>query len=280
MREITCEAVADAVERLCIEAATILPPSLGILLECAAESEESPAGMAALESMVENFKCAAERAVPICEETGLVVVFADIGQNVHITGGLFEDAVNEGIRRACVRGFLAKSIVADPLRRKNTGDGTPCVLHVRIVSGDKLSLHVAPKGFGGENMSAMRLFSPADSIEMIEDFVVETVSRAGDNVCPPVILGVGLGGTIEQCALIAKRALLRNADTRNADEFYEQMERSVLEKINKLGIGPMGLGGKYTAIAVNIEAYPTHTTGLPCVVNISCHATRHARFVI
>ncbi|MCL2408991.1 MAG: fumarate hydratase [Oscillospiraceae bacterium] len=280
MKEITCETIAAAVEQLCIEAATILPPALGILLECAAESEESPAGISALEDMVTNFKHAAERAVPICEETGMVVVFADIGQDVHITGGLFEDAVNEGVGRACALGFLGKSIVEDPIRRRNTKDGTPCVLHMRLVDGDSVKLQVSPKGFGGENMSAMRLFSPGDSADTIEDFIVETASRAGADICPPVFVGVGLGGTVEQCANIAKRALLRNADTRNADKFYEQMERRVLGKINELGIGPMGTGGRYTAIAVNIEACPTHTTGLPCVVNISCHATRHACMIL
>ncbi|MCL2401651.1 MAG: fumarate hydratase [Oscillospiraceae bacterium] len=281
MRAITCETIAVTVERLCIEAATILPPALGILLECAAESEASPAAISALEDMVENFKQAAERAVPICEETGAVIVFADIGQDVHIIGGLFEATVNEGIRRACGRGFLGKSIVEYPLRHKDAGDCIPCALHVRLVSGDKLTLHVSLKGFVGENVSVMQIFSPKDTMEAIEDFIVETVSRARADICPPVFLGVGLGGTVAQCAMIAERALLRNADTRNADAFYAQMERRVLEKINKLGIGPMNLGGIYTAIAVNIETYPTHMSGgLPCVVNISGHATRHARFVL
>ena len=278
MKEIACETIAATVERLCIEAATVLSPALGILLECAAESEESTAGKSALEDMVKNFKHAAECAVPICEETDVVIIFADIGQDVHIIGGLFEDAVNEGVHRACGRGFLGKSIVVeDP---KNTGDCAPCILHVRLVSGDELTLHATLKGFMSEHMRAMQMFSSKSSIEAIEDFIVETIVRAGTDICPPVFLGVGLGGTVEQCAMIAERALLRNADTQNSDEFYAQMERRVLKKINKLGIGPMNLGGRYTAIAVNIETYPTRRTGLPCIVNINCHATRHARFVL
>ena len=276
MREVSCDVITEAVERLCIEAATVLPPSLAILLECAAESEESPAGVLALEDIVENFKYAAKDGIPICQDTGMAVVFADIGQDVHITGGSFEEAVNEGVRRGYKNGLLRTSVVGDPLTRNNTDDNTPCVLHVRIVPGGCIDLHVAPKGFGSENMSAMRMFLPSDTVETIEGFIVETVSNAGSNPCPPIVLGVGLGGTIEQCALIAKRALLRPADTRNSNEFYAQMERSVLEKINRLGIGPQGFGGRYTAIAVNIEIYPTHIAGLPCVVNMGCHATRHA----
>lgn len=276
MREISFETIAAAVERLCIKAATVLPPSLGILLECAAESEESPAGVSALEDIVENFKYAAMTGLPICQDTGMAVVFADIGQDAHITGGLFEDAVNEGVRRGYEKGLLRMSVVSDPLRRKNTDDNTPCVLHVRLTQGDRIDLHVAPKGFGSENMSAMRMFLPTDTTDTIEGFIVDTVSKAGSNPCPPVVLGIGLGGTIEQCALIAKRALIRSADTRSSDEFYAEMERRVLEKINRLGIGPQGFGGRYTALAVNINTYPVHIAGLPCIVNIGCHATRHA----
>ena len=276
MREISCETIAEAVRRLCIKAATVLPPSLAILLECAAESEESPAGASALEDIVENFKYAAMNRIPICQDTGMAVVFADIGQDVHITGGSFEDAVNEGVRRGYEEGLLRMSVVRDPLRRDNTGDNTPCVLHLRLAPGDGIDLHVAPKGFGSENMSAMRMFLPSDTIETIEDFIVSVVSAAGSNPCPPVVLGVGLGGTVEQCALVAKRALLRPADMSSADEFYAQMESRVLEKINRLGIGPQGFGGRCTAVAVNIDVYPTHIAGLPCVVNMGCHATRHA----
>ena len=280
MREVSCNNITEVIERLCIEAAVMLPQPLRLLLERAAEREESQAGAAALADIVENFKYAAACGLPICQDTGMAVVFADVGQDVHITGGSFEDAVNEGVRRGYKQGLLRNSIVRDPLRRVNTDDNTPCVLHVRIVSGDALCLHVAPKGFGSENMSAMRLFLPTDGSGAIEDFIVDTVSGAGADPCPPVVLGVGLGGTIEQCALIAKRALLRPVDVRNSDEYYADMERRVLEKINCLGIGPQGFGGRFTAVAVNIEAFPVHIAGLPCVVNMGCHATRHAHAVM
>ena len=280
MREISYEIITNTIECLCIEAATILPPALGILIECAAESEESPQGRAALEDMVENFKYAAASGIPICQDTGMAVVFADIGQDIHISGGLFEDAVNEGVRRGYDKGLLRMSVVGDPLKRVNTDDNTPAVLHLRLTQGDKIKLHVAPKGFGSENMSAMRVFIPTDTPETIEDYVVSVISQAGSNPCPPVVVGIGLGGTIDQCAITAKRALIRSVDIRNADEFYAGMERRILDKINSLGIGPQGFGGRYTALAVNIETYPTHIAGLPCVVNVGCHVTRHASAII
>lgn len=280
MREVTCSEITDAIKLLCIKAATILPPELAILLECASESERSPAGLGALEDIIDNFKYAYDKSLPICQDTGMAVIFADIGQDVHITGGYFEDAVNEGVRRGYIDGFLRKSVVRDPIRRGNTEDNTPAVIHIRLVPGDQLSLTVAPKGFGSENMSAMRMFLPSDKIETIEDFIVSVVDKAGSNPCPPVVLGVGLGGTIEQAALLSKRALARPADTRNNDEFYAKMEKRVLSKINLLGIGPQGFGGTCTALAVNIETYPTHIAGLPCVVNMGCHATRHATCVL
>lgn len=276
MREITYSAITDAVEKLCMEAAVHLPQDLCALLEHAAENEVSPAGTAALNDIVQNFKLAATSGLPICQDTGMAVVFADIGQDVHLTGGLFSDAVNEGVRRGYTNGYLRKSVVSDPLRRVNTEDNTPAVLHVRLVEGDRINLTVAPKGFGSENMSAMRLFLPSDNTETVEDFIVDVVSKSGSNPCPPIVLGVGLGGTIEQAALLSKRALLRDMSAFNADEFYADMERRLLEKINCLGIGPQGFGGRYTAVKVNIETYPTHIAGLPCVVNMSCHATRHA----
>ena len=276
MREITFEEIAALVERLCIRANTILPPELGILLECAAETESCDAARSALEDIVENFKYAASADLPICQDTGMAVVFAELGQEVHITGGLLEDAVNEGVRRGYVNGCLRKSVVADPLRRVNTEDNPPAVLHLRLVAGDGLRLVVAPKGFGSENMSAARLFLPSSTQEEIEDFFVETVRKAGARPCPPVILGVGLGGTLEQAALAAKEALLRPIDTRHPDPYYAAMEQRALEKINRLGIGAQGFGGSHTALAVNIEPRPTHIAGLPCVVNMSCHVTRHA----
>ena len=280
MREITCEAIACEIEKLCIKSATVLTPDIGILLECAWEKERSPAGKGALWDIVENFKFAASAGLPICQDTGMAVVYADVGQDVHITGGLFEDAVNEGVRRGYVNGFLRKSVVKDPLRRENTGDNTPAVLHTRIVAGDKITLTVAPKGFGSENMSAMKMFLPSCRREDIEDFIVETISKAGSNPCPPVIVGVGLGGTVEKAALLSKMALSRPVDQRNEDPYYAEMEKNTLEKINKLGIGPQGFGGDVTALAVNINTFPTHIAGLPCVVNVGCHVTRHATGVL
>jgi fumarate hydratase subunit alpha len=276
VREIHCEEIAGAVERLCVKAASVLPPALGILLECAAEAESSPAGAAALGDIVENFKFAAENGLPICQDTGIAVVFAEVGQDVHITGGLFEDAVNEGVRRGYINGNLRKSVVGDPIRRVNTGDNTPAVVHCRLTGGESITLDVAPKGFGSENMSALRMFLPTDGIDDIEDFIVATVRAAGSNPCPPAVIGVGLGGTVDVAALLAKRALMRPADRHNADALYAESERRTLRKINALGIGPQGFGGDFTALAVNIEAYPTHIAGLPCVVNVGCHATRHA----
>ena len=276
MREISCSLITDTIEELCIKAATYLPPDMAILLECACESEPSEAGRAALCDIVENFKYAAEAGLPICQDTGMTVVFLDVGQDVHITGGLLEDAVNEGVRRGYVNGLLRKSVVADPLRRVNTNDNTPAVIHVRLVEGDGIDITVAPKGFGSENMSAMKMLLPSQGESAVEDFITDTVDNAGSNPCPPVVVGVGLGGTVEMAAMLAKRALIRPVDTRNPDPFYAKMEERLLRRINRIGIGPQGFGGINTAIAVNIEVYPTHIAGLPCVVNMSCHATRHA----
>ena len=245
-----------------------------MLIECALDTEKSPAGICVLQDLMQNFVYAGLNKLPICQDTGMAVVFADIGQDVHINGGLFEEAVNEGVRRGYVQ--LRKSVVADPLRRINTGDNTPAIIHTRIVGGDKMRLTVAPKGFGSENMSAMKLFLPsADKADVI-DFIVETADKAGSNPCPPIIMGVGLGGTIEQAALLSKRALIRPMDKRSPDKYYEDMERETLRRVNNLGYGPQGFGGRTTALAVNIEVYPTHIAGMPCVVNMSCHATRHA----
>ena len=280
MREIHTDEIISAIEELCIKSCTWLSPDMAILLECAWDAEESEAGRNAINDIVLNFKYAADSGLPICQDTGMAVVFAEVGQDVHIVGGGFEDAINEGVRRGYVNGALRKSVVADPFRRENTGDNTPAVIHTRIVPGDKISLTVAPKGFGSENMSDMKMFLPSVKIEEVEDFIVSVVDRAGSNPCPPVVLGVGFGGTVEQAALLAKKALTRSVDTRNADPFYADMETRVLSKINDLGIGPQGFGGRVTAIAVNIEAFPTHIAGLPCVVNMGCHANRHASTVL
>ncbi len=280
MREICCNQITDAVERLCISANVKLPPDLGIMLECLWERETEEPARSVLGDIAENFHFAAQQGVPICQDTGMAVVFMDIGQDVHLMGGLLSDAVDEGVRRGYEKGFLRKSVVSDPLRRINTEDNTPAVLHTRIVKGDRISVTVAPKGFGSENMSAVKMFLPSNTRDDIEDFIVDTVRRAGSNPCPPVVLGVGLGGTFELAALTAKRALLRPADERNEDPFYADMERRVLEKINRLGIGPQGFGGAVTALYVNIDYAPTHIAGLPCAVNMSCHATRHAHMVI
>ena len=276
MREISFQQIAEAIEELCKRAAVWLPADIAMQLECAAEEELPGAGQEALKDIVDNYHYAAEQNIPICQDTGMAVVFAEIGQDVHVTGGAFEDAVNDGVSRGYVNGWLRKSVVGDPLRRVNTEDNTPAVIHTRLVPGEKVRLTVAPKGFGSENMSRMHMFLPSNTQQQIEEFIVQSVDLAGARPCPPVVVGVGLGGTVEKAALLAKQALCRPIDTRNQDPFYAQMEDNCLRAVNRLGIGPQGFGGKTTALAVNIETYPTHIAGLPCVVNMGCHATRHA----
>jgi fumarate hydratase subunit alpha len=249
-------------------------------IRTAQQREESPVGAAILGDLVENFTFAGEKGLPICQDTGMAVVFCDVGQEVHITGGLLSDAVNEGVRRGYTEGFLRCSVVSDPLRRVNTNDNTPAILHTRLVAGDRLTITVAPKGFGSENMASLTMLKPSVTREQVEQTIVDAVSRAGSNPCPPIVVGVGLGGDFELSALLAKRALLRALDEDNPDPYYADMERSLLEKINALGIGPQGLGGRTTALKVSIEAYPTHIAGLPCAVNINCHVTRHACAVL
>ena len=280
MKEITCAKIASAVEKLCVKAAVWLPADMAMQIECAADCEVSPEGAAALNDIIDNYKFAAEKNLPICQDTGMAVIFAQVGQDVHITGGGFEDAVNEGVRNGYINGYLRKSVVRDPLRRENTDDNTPAVIHTKIVPGDELKITVAPKGFGSENMSRMKMFLPSSTREDIISFVVETMELAGSKPCPPVVIGVGLGGTVDKAALLAKTALARPVDTRNSDPFYSGMEKECLERINALGIGPQGFGGINTALAVNIEVFPTHIAGLPCVVNMGCHANRHASCVL
>lgn len=280
MREISCGLIAETVAELCVRANTVLPQDVRSCIDRAEMAEKSPAGRAVLRDLRENYLLAERNQLPICQDTGMAVVFVELGQDVHITGGAFEDAVNAGVRLGYDRGFLRKSVVRDPLRRENTGDNTPAVIHTRIVPGGGLALTVAPKGFGSENMSAVKMFLPSCTADEIAGFIVETVDRAGSNPCPPVILGVGLGGTLDMAALIAKSALLRPADVRNPDPFYAALEKTALDRINALGLGPQGFGGITTALAVNIEAYPTHIAGLPCVVNVGCHVTRHARALL
>ena len=276
MREISCADISALVEQLCIQAATVLPDDLCRVIQQAEEKEESPVGKGILQDITTNFQMAREKGVPICQDTGMAVVFLEIGQEVHVTGGSLNDAINLGVHNGYLNGFLRCSVVSDPLRRQNTGDNTPAVIHTTIVPGDGFSVTVAPKGFGSENMSAMRMFTPAAIWQDIEDWIVSSVSTAGSNPCPPVVVGVGLGGTIEQCALEAKKALLMPMDTPNPDAFYGEKEQALLEHINRLGIGPQGMGGRITALAVHIRPYATHIAGLPCVVNMSCHVTRHA----
>ena len=244
------------------------------------EKEESPLGRQILEQLCENLTIAGEDMIPICQDTGMAVVFVEIGQEVHITDGGLEDAINEGVRQGYVEGYLRKSVVSDPIERVNTQDNTPAIIHYSIVPGDRFRITLAPKGFGSENMSAIRMFKPSAGIEGIKDFILETVETAGPNPCPPMVVGVGIGGTFDKAALLAKKALMRPVDSENEDPYYADLEKEMLEKINQLGIGPQGFGGKTTAIGLNIETMPTHIAGMPCAINISCHVTRHKTEVI
>lgn len=274
MREISAKEITAAVARLCVEANRELPASLEKLVREGADRETSPIGKPVMEDLARNLDAARNMRVPICQDTGMAVVFADVGQEVHIDGD-FQDAVNQGVRQGYVEGLLRCSVVADPLRRGNTNDNTPAVLHTRLAPGDKLKIMVAPKGFGSENMSRLKMFTPAASQEDIIAFVARTVKEAGGNPCPPVVLGVGIGGDFELCAELAKRALCRDTSQPNADPFYADLEARMLQAVNETGVGPQGFGGSLTALAVNIEAYPTHIAGLPVAVNVGCHVTRH-----
>ncbi len=280
MREIQAQQITDVVEKLCIEANQYLPKDVqGAIRRCRA-CEDWEIAQGVLDKIITNFEIAEQESVPICQDTGMACVFLEIGQDVHIVGGDLSEAVDEGVRRGYDKGYLRKSVVKDPVRRGNTGDNTPAMLYTEIVPGEQIKVTVGPKGFGSENMSAIRMFKPSAGIEGIKDFILETVETAGPNPCPPMVVGVGIGGTFDKCALLAKKALMRSTDERNPDPYYADLEAEMLEKINKLGIGPQGFGGKTTALALNIETLPTHIAGMPCAVNINCHVTRHKTEVI
>lgn len=280
MKEIDVSQIIEVVEELCINANYELNSDIMYALEDGCKQEESDTGRRVLCQLVENARTAARERMAICQDTGIAVVFLDIGQDVHITGGSLCEAVNEGVRRGYRKGFLRKSVVSDPIERTNTGDNTPAVIHYDIVQGVSLKITVAPKGFGSENMSAIRMLKPSDGIAGVKDFIIEMVEKAGPNPCPPVIVGVGLGGTMEKAALLSKKALLRPIDRRSTNERIRELEEEMLNRINGLGIGPAGLGGRLTAMAVNIETFPTHIAGLPVALNMSCHVTRHAQAVL
>lgn len=280
MREINAAVITDVIERLCIEANQVLPEDVKQAIGQCRACEDGEIACKILDDIIENYKIAENEQVPICQDTGMACVFLEIGQDVHITGGDLTEAVNEGVRRGYDKGYLRKSVVKDPVRRGNTGDNTPAMLYTEIVPGEQIKVTVGPKGFGSENMSAIRMFKPSAGLQGIKDFILETVEAAGPNPCPPMVVGVGIGGTFDKAALLAKKALMRPVDSENEDSFYADLEKEMLEKINELGIGPQGFGGKTTAIGLNIETMPTHIAGMPCAINISCHVTRHKTEVI
>lgn len=280
MRKVDVREIEQAVCDLFQQANRVLPEDLTTCISCACEAETDELPRAIMGDICENLSAAEKLHVPICQDTGMAVLFCDLGQDVHLVGGDFEAAVNRGVRRAYKDGYLRLSVVGDPLRRVNTGDNTPAVIHLRIVPGERISLTAAPKGFGSENMSALRMFTPSATVDEIEDWLVSAVRTAGSNPCPPMVLGVGIGGDFESCALLAKRALCRPVSEKNADPFYAQMESRLLEKVNALDIGPQGFGGKTTALSVAVETAPTHIAGLPVALNVGCHVTRHAHTVL
>ena len=279
MRTIDTETIIKTVSEMCIEASHFLTPDMKEALDKAKENEISPLGKQVLDQLSENLRIAGEDMIPICQDTGMAVIFAEVGSDVHVEGSL-TDAINEGVRRGYVDGYLRKSVVGDPLLRVNTGDNTPAVIHYDIVPGDKLKLTLAPKGFGSENMSKIFMLKPADGEEGVKNAILSAVKDAGPNACPPMVVGVGIGGTFEKCALLAKKALTREVNKRSDIEWVRNMEEELLDRINRSGIGPGGLGGSTTALAVNINTYPTHIAGLPVAVNIGCHVTRHAEITI
>lgn len=276
MRDVKVSEIENLICNLCIKANLYLPSDLEQCIVCSQKCEKSPVGKEVFTDIIENINVARDEKIPICQDTGMAVIFADVGQEVHIVGGNFEDAVNSGVAKGYTQGKLRLSIVSDPLLRVNTNDNTPAVIHTRIVPGDKIKFMVAPKGFGSENMSQLKMMTPSATPDEIIDYVVKVISEAGSNPCPPIVVGVGIGGDFEKCAYMAKKALCRSVSQRNPQKLYFDMEEKILEKINKLGIGPQGFGGTVTALCVNIEQYPTHIAGLPVAVNVGCHVTRHA----
>lgn len=279
MRELSAKIITQTVKRLCIEANCHLPKDMQSCIETACAEEPWPQAKEILERIVENYQIADTAHQPICQDTGVACVFLKIGQDVHIAGNL-EEAVNEGVRQGYGEGYLRKSVVRDPLDRVNTGDNTPAMIYYELVPGEQVEITVAPKGFGSENMSQIKMLRPSDGLQGVKDFVLKVVEDAGPNPCPPIVVGVGIGGTFDKAAYLAKKALMRSLDTPNGNPFYADLERALLEEINALGIGPQGFGGKTTALAVNIETFPTHIAGLPVAVNINCHVTRHKTEVL
>ena len=275
MREIHISKIIEAVKELCVEANYYLSDDVRNTLYHAKKSETWPLAENILEQIILNSDIAKNENKPICQDTGMACVFLEIGQDVHIIGGLLEDAINEGVRRGYDEGFLRKSVVKDPINRINTKDNTPAIIYYDIVPGDKIKITVAPKGFGSENMSRIKMLKPSDGLQGVKDFIIETIKLAGPNPCPPIVIGIGIGGSFDKAAYLAKKALIRPVNENNTDEFYGNLEKELLEEVNKIGIGPQGFGGKTTALALNIETYPTHIAGLPVAVNINCHATRH-----
>lgn len=280
MREIQVSTITEAVQQLCIDANYHLPEDVKCAIEGCRACEDGSIACGILDKIIENYQIANKENVPICQDTGMACVFLEIGQDVHLVGGDLTEAVNEGVRRGYADGYLRKSVVADPVRRGNTGDNTPAMIYTEIVPGENVKITVGPKGFGSENMSAVRMFKPSAGLQGIKDFILETVENAGPNPCPPIVVGVGIGGTFDKAALLAKKAIMRPLDSHHPDPFYAQLEEEMLQKVNELGIGPQGFGGKTTAIGLNIETLPTHIAGMPCAININCHVTRHKTEVL
>ena len=280
MRTLDVSLVTQAIKEMCIEANHFLAEDMRCVLDKASQEESSTLGRQILEQLQENLSIAGEDMIPICQDTGMAVVFAEVGQDVHLTGGLLEEAIHEGVRQGYIEGYLRKSVVGDPVFRENTKDNTPAVIHYKIVSGEQVRLTFMPKGFGSENMSKVYMLKPADGIEGVKEAILNAVKEAGPNACPPMVVGVGIGGTFEKCALMSKEALARPVNEGSPIPYVRELEQELLDKINQLGIGPGGLGGRVTALAININTYPTHIAGLPVAVNICCHVNRHATRVL